>query len=114
MLGRLLLDDSPLPEETGAPGGALPHEDPPSPPVPPLWAARLHVGLYAFRPRTLERFVSLPPSQLEQLESLEQMRALEAGMTIAVGEVAHAARGVDTRADLQQLDREMAAGLLRR
>ena len=68
------------------------------------YAARLHVGLYAFRPSSLRCFVSLPPSPLEVLEQLEQMRALEAGMTIAVGEVSHAARGVDTAADLEALE----------
>ena len=68
------------------------------------YASRLHVGLYAFRPSSLHRFVSLPPSPLEMLEHLEQMRALEAGMTIAVGEVSHAARGVDTAADLEALE----------
>ena len=67
-------------------------------------AARLHVGLYAFRPDALQRFVSLPPSPLESLEQLEQMRALEAGMIIAVGEVHHAARGVDTEEDLLWLE----------
>lgn len=67
-------------------------------------AARLHVGLYAFRPPALQRFVSLPPSPLEAVEQLEQMRALEAGMTIAVGEVSHSARGVDTEDDLRWLE----------
>jgi 3-deoxy-manno-octulosonate cytidylyltransferase (CMP-KDO synthetase) len=68
-------------------------------------AARLHVGLYAFRPAALEKFVSLPSSQLESFEQLEQMRALEAGMTIAVGEVTGVARGVDTAEDVEWLER---------
>jgi len=69
-----------------------------------LSAARLHVGLYAFRPLALQRFVSLPPSPLEELEELEQLRALEAGMLLAVGEVHSAARGVDTEDDLRWLE----------
>jgi 3-deoxy-manno-octulosonate cytidylyltransferase (CMP-KDO synthetase) len=43
-----------------------------------------HVGLYAYRREALESFVALPPSPLEQSEKLEQLRALEAGMRIAV------------------------------
>ncbi len=43
-----------------------------------------HIGLYAYRRTALERFVSLPPSPLEQREKLEQLRALEAGMRIDV------------------------------
>ena len=73
-------------------------------------AARLHVGLYAFRPLALQRFVSLPPSPIEQLEQLEQLRALEAGMMIAVGEVDHAARGVDTEDDLRWLEQQWQQG----
>ena len=40
-----------------------------------------HIGIYAFRRAALARFVALPPSPLEQREKLEQLRALEAGMT---------------------------------
>ena len=67
-------------------------------------ACRLHVGLYAFRPASLQRFVALPPSRLEELEHLEQMRALENGMRIVVGEVDHASRGVDTHEDVRRLE----------
>ena len=79
---------------------------PPPPPSVDLGecAARLHVGLYAFRPDALQRFVGLPPSTLEGLEQLEQMRAIEAGMTILVGEVDHHSRGVDTHEDLLRLE----------
>lgn len=66
--------------------------------------ARLHVGLYAFRPATLQRFVQLPPSRLEQLEQLEQLRALGAGMRIAVGEVGCASAGIDTIEDVRRLE----------
>ena len=60
-----------------------------------------HVGLYAYRRQALERFVSLPPSALEQQEKLEQLRALEAGMRIEVTIVDTVPRGVDTPADLE-------------
>jgi 3-deoxy-manno-octulosonate cytidylyltransferase (CMP-KDO synthetase) len=59
-----------------------------------------HVGLYAYRRPALERFVSLPPSPLEQQEKLEQLRALEAGMRIDIMIVDTVPRGVDTPADL--------------
>ena len=60
-----------------------------------------HIGLYAYRRAALERFVSLPPSPLEQQEKLEQLRALEAGMRIDVMIVDTVPRGVDTPADLE-------------
>jgi 3-deoxy-manno-octulosonate cytidylyltransferase (CMP-KDO synthetase) len=60
-----------------------------------------HIGLYAYRRKALERFVSLPPSALEQQEKLEQLRALEAGMRIDVTIVDTVPRGVDTPADLE-------------
>jgi 3-deoxy-manno-octulosonate cytidylyltransferase (CMP-KDO synthetase) len=59
-----------------------------------------HVGLYAFRRAALERFISLPPSPLEQREKLEQLRALEAGMSIAIARVDAPPVSVDTPEDL--------------
>ncbi len=61
-----------------------------------------HVGIYAYRRQALEAFVALPPSALEQREKLEQLRALEAGMSIAVARVDEAPLSVDTPADLQR------------
>jgi 3-deoxy-manno-octulosonate cytidylyltransferase (CMP-KDO synthetase) len=60
-----------------------------------------HIGLYAYRRAALERFVTLPPSPLEQQEKLEQLRALEAGMRIDIMIVDTVPRGVDTPADLE-------------
>ena len=60
-----------------------------------------HIGLYAYRRAALERFVSLPPSALEQQEKLEQLRAIDAGMRIDVTIVDTVPRGVDTPADLE-------------
>ena len=59
-----------------------------------------HIGLYAYRRAALERFVSLPVSALERRESLEQLRALEAGMRMDVALVDTLPLGVDTPADL--------------
>ena len=68
-----------------------------------------HVGLYGYQRAALERFVSLPPSTLEVRESLEQLRALEAGMRIDAALVANVPVGVDTPDDLEQARRVMAA-----
>jgi 3-deoxy-manno-octulosonate cytidylyltransferase (CMP-KDO synthetase) len=64
-----------------------------------------HVGLYAYRRAALERFVRLPRGVLEQRERLEQLRALEAGMTISVRLIAADQHGgqVDTPADLERV-----------
>jgi len=59
-----------------------------------------HIGLYAYRRAALARFVALPPAPLEQRESLEQLRALEAGMRIDVARVTTVPLGVDTAEDL--------------
>ena len=63
-----------------------------------------HVGIYAFRARALATFVSLKPSPLEIAESLEQLRALENGMTIQVIETKYRCLGVDTPADLTRVE----------
>jgi 3-deoxy-manno-octulosonate cytidylyltransferase (CMP-KDO synthetase) len=59
-----------------------------------------HVGIYAFTRAALARFVALPPSPLELREKLEQLRALEAGMRIAVARVDAVPLSVDTEEDL--------------
>lgn len=59
-----------------------------------------HVGIYVYRRDALDRFVAAPPSPLELREKLEQLRALEMGMTIAAGIVADFPKGVDSPADL--------------
>ncbi len=60
-----------------------------------------HVGLYAFRRKALEKFLSLEPTPLEKAEGLEQLRALENGMSIKVLEIDQAPVGVDTPEDLE-------------
>ena len=68
-----------------------------------------HIGLYAWRRTALERFTALPPSLLEQREKLEQLRALEAGMRVAVAVVDSVPLGVDTPADLARARELLAA-----
>ncbi|MUO80415.1 3-deoxy-manno-octulosonate cytidylyltransferase [Agrobacterium vitis] len=68
-----------------------------------------HIGLYAYRRAALERFVALSPSVLEKRESLEQLRALEAGMRIDVEIVDTVPLGVDTPADLEKARAILAA-----
>jgi len=60
-----------------------------------------HVGIYAFKRAALKRFVDLPPSPLERREKLEQLRALEAGMSIAVALIDAVPLSVDTPEDLE-------------
>lgn len=66
-----------------------------------------HIGIYAWRRDVLARFVRLRPSPLEQREKLEQLRALEAGMTIGCCAVAQAPLGVDVPADLERARRHI-------
>ena len=61
-----------------------------------------HIGLYAYRRKALARFVELPASPLEKREKLEQLRALEADMSIAVARVDTIPLGVDTLDDLER------------
>ena len=73
----------------------------------PVWH---HIGIYAFRRDALERFAALPPSPLERRERLEQLRALENGMSIGVRLVDAVPFGVDTPADLERARRILEAG----
>lgn len=63
-----------------------------------------HIGIYAFSREALERWVALPPSALERIEMLEQLRPLEAGINIGVAVVEAAARGIDTPEDVMELE----------
>jgi 3-deoxy-manno-octulosonate cytidylyltransferase (CMP-KDO synthetase) len=65
---------------------------------------RKHLGLYAYRKAALEQFAALAPSPLERIERLEQLRLLENGISIYVGEAAGDTIGVDTEDDLQRVD----------
>lgn len=72
---------------------------------------RKHLGLYAYRAETLRRIARLPPSPLERLESLEQLRWLEAGYAIWMGRAASDSIGVDTPEDLAKAEDWMRARL---
>ncbi len=62
----------------------------------------LHVGAYAYGRDSLARFVSAPRGKREAAESLEQLRILEMGETIAIRIIDHSARGIDTQADYEE------------
>ena len=62
-----------------------------------------HIGIYAYRRTALETFVKLPVSAREKAESLEQLRALDAGMRIDAALVDTFPLGVDTPADLERV-----------
>jgi len=62
-----------------------------------------HLGIYAYRKVALDRFVTLPESALERSERLEQLRFLENGIPIYVGETPYDSVGVDTEEDLQRV-----------
>jgi 3-deoxy-manno-octulosonate cytidylyltransferase (CMP-KDO synthetase) len=67
----------------------------------------LHVGVYAYTPDALARWVFLPPHPLERIERLEQLRPLAAGLRIGVAVVdAPAHAGIDTEADLERANSE--------
>ena len=69
-----------------------------------------HIGIYAYRVGALRRITAMPPSALETCERLEQLRALENGVRIAVGRCVELPEpGVDTEADLQRARRKAAA-----
>lgn len=69
--------------------------------LPPGLPVRRHIGLYAYRVSFLRCYSQLPPAEIEQWESLEQLRALAHGFAIHVVDCAHApAPGVDTAEDL--------------
>ncbi len=62
-----------------------------------------HIGIYCYRKSALEKFVKLPVSNLEQIESLEQLRAIEAGMKIKIFLTDYESMGIDTPEDLEQV-----------
>jgi 3-deoxy-manno-octulosonate cytidylyltransferase (CMP-KDO synthetase) len=60
-----------------------------------------HIGIYAYRKETLLELAALPPGRLEQIEKLEQLRALENGYKIRTVESDFDSMSVDTREDLE-------------
>jgi len=68
-----------------------------------------HLGIYGYQRQALLRLASLPPTPLEISESLEQLRALENGIRIRVLAARRASPGVDTREDLERVERLLGA-----
>ena len=78
----------------------------------PLSPVLRHIGLYGFRRAALERFTQLPQSHYEGLEGLEQLRALENGMSTAIVKVGPpriSSPGIDTKDDLKRAEALIAA-----
>ncbi len=74
--------------------------------------ARLHLGMYAYKAKFLKDFGKLAPGRLEMVEKLEQLRALENGKTIAVGETDETTVGIDVPEDAARFEKALlAAGL---
>lgn len=69
-----------------------------------------HLGFYAYRKPALEQFVALPESSLERSERLEQLRFLENGIPIYVGETPYDTVGVDTEEDLRRVEEIIRKG----
>jgi len=67
-----------------------------------------HIGIYAYTRAALEDWVAMPPSPLERLEMLEQLRPLEAGLRIGVAVVGAADPGVDTPADVIRMEEKLS------
>lgn len=67
----------------------------------------LHIGLYAYRLSALKTFTSLPPSPLEKIEKLEQLRLLEANIGVYVVMTDYQGFGVDRPEDLQLIIKQL-------
>ena len=63
-----------------------------------------HLGIYGYRRETLLRLVKFPVSPLEKAEKLEQLRALENGIAIAVVKVEYDSVGVDVPEDVERVE----------
>jgi 3-deoxy-manno-octulosonate cytidylyltransferase (CMP-KDO synthetase) len=72
--------------------------------------AYLHLGIYAYRREFLLQLAAMPPSPLESIEKLEQLRVLEAGHRIAVGLVDEPSIGIDTPDDYRRFVERWRAG----
>ena len=88
----LYFSRAPIPHQRDAEQGSVPV------------AARKHIGIYAFRREALLRFSRCPSSALEQVEQLEQLRALEIGLAIGFADIASESIAVDTVHDLDRVN----------
>ncbi|MDZ4121905.1 MAG: hypothetical protein U1C33_05755, partial [Candidatus Cloacimonadaceae bacterium] len=71
------------------------------------WQYWRHIGVYAYRKEALQHFVSLPPSPLEKIEKLEQLRLIENGISIRMIKTEYQGIGIDTPADLIAIQQYM-------
>lgn len=79
--------------------------------LPDNFPAQRHIGIYAYRVALLDRFITWPQAQLEQIESLEQLRVLANGEAIHIAEACAAVPGgVDTEADLLRVKAILESG----
>jgi 3-deoxy-manno-octulosonate cytidylyltransferase (CMP-KDO synthetase) len=70
-----------------------------------------HLGVYAYRPSALARWMELPRSPLEDMEKLEQLTPLAHGLTFGVCLLAEPALpGIDTEEDLERAEAHLGAG----
>jgi 3-deoxy-manno-octulosonate cytidylyltransferase (CMP-KDO synthetase) len=76
----------------------------------PPYLCSKHVGIYVYRKETLLKVSALPVTDLEKAESLEQLRALKAGIAIGVFETNFDSIGVDTPEDLEKVRRILSRG----
>lgn len=70
-----------------------------------------HIGVYLYRPETLERFVAAPPSLLERGEQLEQLRMLGLGMSILCVHTEYHGQAVDSAEDVMRVERLLSEAL---
>jgi 3-deoxy-manno-octulosonate cytidylyltransferase (CMP-KDO synthetase) len=70
-----------------------------------------HIGIYSYRREALLALTQLPPSSLEKVERLEQLRALENGFRIKIGETSFETSGVDTPEDLERIEKCLNSSL---
>jgi 3-deoxy-manno-octulosonate cytidylyltransferase (CMP-KDO synthetase) len=99
----LYFSRAPIPwSRDGAPGGLVTQRD--------CTGASRHVGLYAYRVSALRELTRLPPSPLEVLEKLEQLRALEHGIRIVIEPcIERPGQGIDTAVDLEMARQRVSA-----
>ncbi|MEW6213738.1 MAG: 3-deoxy-manno-octulosonate cytidylyltransferase [Nitrospirota bacterium] len=70
-----------------------------------------HIGIYSYRKKALISLARMKPTKLEQIEKLEQLRALEIGMRIKVKETFFETHGVDTPEDLERVEKCLSTSL---
>jgi 3-deoxy-manno-octulosonate cytidylyltransferase (CMP-KDO synthetase) len=78
--------------------------------VGPLQNYLRHIGIYAYRREFLLELTGLPQTPLEKIERLEQLRAIENGYTILVGQVEYTSQGIDTPQQYEEFVKRYKSG----